>query len=177
MRGSFEELSRKAAAGTLSAAEREWLDAHLREHPHKRADLEWDEAFAAKLEQKIAAMPARPGWERTAQALQAEQAAPARKHIAQLLAGSAPRLVEQARYLECRIAVDTKEKTAVTCLDGYRRAYPRSPHAADVLAMLVQLDHAAGGCSGAAARISELVQQHPASKLAVAWRARCPEQR
>ena len=68
----FDEISRKAAAGTLSAAEREWLDAHLREHPGKRAELEWDEAFSAKLEDKIAAMPARPGWERTERLLQVE---------------------------------------------------------------------------------------------------------
>ena len=75
MNPQFDELSRKAAAGTLTAAEREWLEAHLREHPQKRAQLEWDEAFSAKLEQKIAAMPALPGWERTERALQAEQAA------------------------------------------------------------------------------------------------------
>jgi len=75
MNPQFDELSRKAAAGTLTAAEREWLDAHLREHPDKRAQLEWDAALSAKLEQKIAAMPALPGWERTERALQAEQAA------------------------------------------------------------------------------------------------------
>lgn len=74
MNARFDELSRKAAAGTLTAAERAWLDAHLREHPDMRAQLEWDEALSAKLEQKIAAMPVLPGWERTERALRAEQA-------------------------------------------------------------------------------------------------------
>jgi TolA-binding protein len=101
----------------------------------------------------------------------------ARSHLDSLLALPAPRLVEQARYLECRIAVDTQDNGATSCLDTYRRAYPRSPHAADTLAMLVQLDHAAGGCVRAAARIAELVQQHPSNKLAKAWRARCAEKK
>ena len=72
----FDEISRKAATGTLSAAEREWLEAHLREHPDKRADLEWDQAFAAKLEEKVAQMPAMPGWKHAERVLQAEAAAP-----------------------------------------------------------------------------------------------------
>ncbi len=98
----------------------------------------------------------------------------ARTHLDNLLALPSPRLVEQARYLECRIFVDTHDEGAAACLDNYRRAYPRSPHAADVLGMLVQLDHAAGGCRAAAARIDELARKHPHSKLAAAWRARCP---
>lgn len=68
----FDELMRRAAAGTLSDEERERLDAHLREHPERRADLEWDQAFAEQLQMKVAALPALPGWERTAQWLQAE---------------------------------------------------------------------------------------------------------
>jgi len=72
---TFEEISRKAAAGTLSDEEREWLANHLREHPDRRADLEWDAAFSARLEQKIAGMPAMPGWERTERVLQEERAA------------------------------------------------------------------------------------------------------
>lgn len=69
----FDELSRKAAAGTLDAEERAWLEAHLREHPERRADLEWDEAFGRQLERKIASMPPLPGWERTERILQAER--------------------------------------------------------------------------------------------------------
>jgi hypothetical protein len=65
----FDELSRKAATGALSPAERDWLDAHLREHPEKRAELEWDQAFSAKLEEKVASMPTMPGWDRAERAL------------------------------------------------------------------------------------------------------------
>jgi hypothetical protein len=76
MNDRFAELSRKATASGLSPAEREWLDAYLREHPNERAELEWDQAFAAKLEEKVAAMPAMPGWDRTQRALRSAQAAP-----------------------------------------------------------------------------------------------------
>ena len=69
----FDELSRKAAAGTLAADERAWLDAYLHEHPERRAELEWDEAFGRQLERKIATMPPLPGWERTQRILQAER--------------------------------------------------------------------------------------------------------
>jgi hypothetical protein len=71
----FQELSRKAAAGTLQAAEREWLDAYLHEHADRRVELEWDAAFADALHDEVARMPARPGWERTAAVLSAEVAA------------------------------------------------------------------------------------------------------
>jgi hypothetical protein len=113
-------------------------------------------------------------YDRARIAYQQRSWAAARSHLDQLLALPSSRLGEQARFLACRIAVATQDQGAATCLDSYRRAYPRSPHATDVLGMLVQLDHAAGGCRAAAARITELVQHHPASKLAVAWRARCP---
>lgn len=73
----FEELSRLAAAGALAAADREWLEAYLREHADHRVDLDWDAAFADALHEEVAHMPARPGWERTADILNAE-ATPAR---------------------------------------------------------------------------------------------------
>jgi hypothetical protein len=72
MNPQFDELSRKAANATLGADERERLQAQLREHPELQADLEWDAAFHAKLQEKIAAMPALPGWERTERLLQDE---------------------------------------------------------------------------------------------------------
>lgn len=75
MNSRFDDLSRKAAAGALEPAEREWLDRYLLEHPDRRADLEWDAAFSAKLGDKVNQMPQRPGWERTARALQAEMPA------------------------------------------------------------------------------------------------------
>lgn len=73
----MDELFRRAAAGTLSAAEREQLELHLRAHPEQRTEIEWDEAFAQRLEEKVAAMPALPGWQRTERLLAAEAAATA----------------------------------------------------------------------------------------------------
>ncbi|MEJ7597603.1 MAG: FecR domain-containing protein [Kofleriaceae bacterium] len=99
----------------------------------------------------------------------------ARRHLDRLLALPAPRLAEPARYLACRIAVEARDGEAASCLAEYRKMYPHSPHQRDVLGMLVQLEHASGGCSAAAPRIRELVRAYGSSELAVAWRARCPE--
>ncbi len=71
----FDEIARKAALGELSRDERDWLDAFLREHPERRADLDWDRAFHARLEEKVAEMPAMPGWEQTQRVMAASQAA------------------------------------------------------------------------------------------------------
>jgi hypothetical protein len=70
----FDDLSRKAACSTLSADERARLDETLRQHPARRFDLEWDAALHAKLDEKVAAMPALPGWDRTEQLLLAQRA-------------------------------------------------------------------------------------------------------
>ncbi len=71
MNPRLAELSRKAATGTLTEAERAWLAAHLRDHPAERAELEWDRQFSTTLSEKVAAMPLMPGWERTARELRA----------------------------------------------------------------------------------------------------------
>jgi hypothetical protein len=73
MDARFDELSRKAAAGTLAPDERAWLDAYLHEHPERRVDAEWDEAFGRQLERKVASMPPLPGWERTQRILDGER--------------------------------------------------------------------------------------------------------
>jgi hypothetical protein len=67
----LDSLSRKAARGDLSPAERARLEALLREHPEARAQTEWDAAFTAKLAEKVEAMPPMPGWARAEQALRA----------------------------------------------------------------------------------------------------------
>lgn len=77
MSSDFDEISRKAATGELSPAEREWLEDHLRQNPAKRVELEWDRTFAEQLARKIEAMPAMPGWERAERAI-AAGARPAR---------------------------------------------------------------------------------------------------
>jgi hypothetical protein len=91
----FEELSRKAASGSLTAAEQEWLDAFLRAHPARRADVDWDAALSAKLDEKIAAMPALPGWERTERALRAEAGERSVTHGAPARARSGPGVLDR----------------------------------------------------------------------------------
>ncbi len=81
MSEAFDALSRKAATRELNPAEREALEQFLSEHPNRRADLDWDQAFSAKLEAKVAEMPAMPGWERTQLALEAEQQAQSKSQV------------------------------------------------------------------------------------------------
>lgn len=101
----------------------------------------------------------------------------ARRHLDRLLALPATRLAEPARYLACRIAALARDGEAVACLVEYRKTYPRSPHDRDVLAMIVQLQVASGGCRVAAPRIVELARAYPRSSVAIAWQTRCPEKR
>lgn len=101
----------------------------------------------------------------------------ARNHLARLAAIPRTLLAEPGRYLRCRIAVETAESSTEACLADYRAAFPRSPHDLDALALLVQLTHTRGGCSGAEPLIEELAQSYPRTTLAAGWRARCPEPR
>jgi TolA-binding protein len=101
----------------------------------------------------------------------------ARRHLAQLATMTSASFAEPGHYLRCRIAVETSEATAATCLADYRAAFPRSPHDLDALGLLVRLAHARGGCGGAESLIDELAQSYPRTTLAAAWRARCPEPR
>ena len=86
-------------------------------------------------------------------------------------------LAEPGAYLSCRIAIEAKDGAAEHCLLDYRTAYPKSPHDLDVLGVLTDLAHAAGGCTRARPRIDELHRTYPRSSLARAWAARCPEAR
>jgi hypothetical protein len=116
-------------------------------------------------------------YERARIAYQQRAWAAARNHLARLAATPRTLLAEPGSYLRCRIAVETAEPSAEACLAGYRAAFPRSAHDLDALALLVQLSHARGGCSGAEPLVDELAQSHPRTTLAAAWRARCPEPR
>lgn len=102
--------------------------------------------------------------------------ATARRHLARLAAVPRTPLAEPGHYLSCRIAVETRERGAASCLVEYRKAFPRSPHDLDALALVVQLGHASGGCAAVTNEIAELARRHPNSKHAAAWRARCTEQ-
>jgi hypothetical protein len=116
-------------------------------------------------------------YERARIAYQQRAWAAARNHLARLAAISRTLLAEPGHYLRCRIAVETAEPSAAGCLADYRAAFPRSPHDLDALALLVQLAHATGGCSGAEPLVDELAQSYPRTTLAAAWRTRCPEAR
>lgn len=89
------------------------------------------------------------------------------------IAGST--LAEPGAYLSCRIAIEARDGAAEHCLLDYRAAYPKSPHDLDVLGVLTDLAHDAGGCARARPRIDELRRTYPRSSLARAWAARCPE--
>jgi hypothetical protein len=86
-------------------------------------------------------------------------------------------LAEPGAYLSCRILIEAHDGAAERCLIDYRTAYPKSPHDLDVLGVLTDLAHQAGGCARARSRIDELRRTYPRSTLARAWAARCPEAR
>jgi hypothetical protein len=114
-------------------------------------------------------------YERARIAYQDRAWAVARRHLATLATFATTALAEPGRYLDCRIAVEAGDRDAERCFQGYRTAYPRSPHDLDVLAVLVQLAHARAGCAGARTERDELVTRYPRSDHAAAWRSRCPE--
>jgi hypothetical protein len=99
----------------------------------------------------------------------------ARGHLARLAAIAGTPLAEPGRYLDCRIAVESKAADAERCFTAYRAAYPRSPHDLDVLAVLVQLAHARGGCAVVRTLRDELIARYPRTDHAAAWRSRCTE--
>jgi hypothetical protein len=116
-------------------------------------------------------------YERARIAYQQRAWSAARGHLARLAAIPNTPLAEPGHYLRCRIAALTRDASAVTCLTGFRAAFPRSTHDLDVLALLVQRAHEAAGCAGAARLVDELAQSYPRTTLAAAWRTRCPEPR
>jgi hypothetical protein len=103
--------------------------------------------------------------------------AEARRHLDELAQVPGTPLAEPGRYLACRIAVEARERDAERCLADFRTSFPRSAHDLDVLGLLVQLVHARSGCAGAEPHVAELARRYPASALAKAWRASCPEAR
>jgi hypothetical protein len=113
-------------------------------------------------------------YERAWIAYQRHAWADARVHLAALCALPETPLAEPGRYLECRIAVESQQPDAVTCLERFRTSYPESAHDLDVIGLLVELRAASGGCAAARGTVDELVRRHPGSPLARAWAKRCP---
>lgn len=114
-------------------------------------------------------------YDRARIAYQGRAWAAARRHLAALAAIASTPLAEPGRYLDCRIAVESKAADAERCFTAYRAAYPRSPHDLDVLAVLAQLAHARGGCTAARVLTGEIIARYPRTDHAAAWRSRCPE--
>jgi hypothetical protein len=81
MKPRFDELLPFYANGTLSAADRDWVDTYLREHPSARAELQWYESLQSRLREDVPAVSSEIGLDRTMQRIRSEkrvsQAAPA----------------------------------------------------------------------------------------------------
>jgi outer membrane protein assembly factor BamD (BamD/ComL family) len=98
----------------------------------------------------------------------------ARADLDQLLAIADSPLAEPAHYLACRVARASHDASAARCFTDYRATYPHSPHDLDVLALLIQLGYADGGCAAVRASLATLVASYPNAAPTRAWQARCP---
>lgn len=136
-----------------------------------------DRMLARVVEDPLSPLADQALYERGWIAYTAQDWAAARRHLASLARLTRSPLAESGRYLDCRIAVKTSAPDAETCLVSFRASYPRSPHDLDVLALLVQIAHAGGGCRAAQSARDELARSYPRSDHAAAWRARCQETR
>jgi TolA-binding protein len=92
----------------------------------------------------------------------------AREDLTRLLAGSPPdALAEPARYLACRLDVDSQHAdAAAACFTAFRASFPRSTHDRDVLAWLAGHAREAGGCAAARAASAEYLQRYPTGPFA-----------
>jgi hypothetical protein len=75
----FDELLPFYVNGTLAEADRDWVDAYLREHPKSSAELKWYASLQDKLHQDVPAVSSEVGLERVMQRIRAERSTPARK--------------------------------------------------------------------------------------------------
>jgi len=116
-------------------------------------------------------------YERARLAYQRHAWSQARRDLDRLAGVHGSALAEPGQYLGCRVALAAHDADVARCFVAYRTAYPRSPHALDVLALLVELAHADGGCRAAEPLIGELVRDHREAAQTRAWRTRCPEPR
>jgi Tfp pilus assembly protein PilF len=104
------------------------------------------------------------------------QPAAARSYLDTLLSRHQEQaLLEPARYLRCRLDVDSRQYAqAATCLTGFRRDFPTSPHDAEVLALLIGLWQSEGDCQRAIPLLDEYQRRYPKGPLdARVRRARC----
>ena len=76
MKHRFDELLPFYANGTLSAADRAWVDAYLHEHPSAGAELQWYESLQAHLREDVPVVSDEIGMARALQRIRAERPAP-----------------------------------------------------------------------------------------------------
>lgn len=72
MKARFDELLPFYVNGTLSQADREWVEGYLREHPKASAELQWYESLQTRLREDVPAVSSEVGLERTLQRIRAE---------------------------------------------------------------------------------------------------------
>ncbi|HJW11969.1 MAG TPA: hypothetical protein VJ598_09295, partial [Albitalea sp.] len=77
MKPHFDELLPFYVNGTLPAADREWVDNYLREHPTARAELQWYESLQTRLRDDVPAVSSEVGLERALHRIRTEGPKPA----------------------------------------------------------------------------------------------------
>jgi outer membrane protein assembly factor BamD (BamD/ComL family) len=61
----------------------------------------------------------------------------ARRHLDRLISRRRdPALAEPARWLRCRIDVEARSSAARSCIESFRRDYPRSAHESEASSLL-----------------------------------------
>jgi hypothetical protein len=87
MKPRFDELLPFYVNGNLSAADRDWVDTYLTEHPTARAELQWYESLTSRLREDVPAVSSEIGMDRAMRRIRAERPATAK---AQPNAAAAP---------------------------------------------------------------------------------------
>ena len=74
MKEKFDELLPFYVNETLDEADREWVDAYLRDHPKSLAELQWYRTLQETIERDAPAVPAEIGLDRVMASIRAERA-------------------------------------------------------------------------------------------------------
>jgi len=72
MKTRFDELLPFYVNGTLSEADRAWVDGYLREHPKAAAELHWYRSLQARLHEDVPAVSSEVGMERALERIRTE---------------------------------------------------------------------------------------------------------
>jgi hypothetical protein len=92
MKAKFDELLPFYVNGTLSEADRAWVEDYLRQHPGAAAELHWYESLQTKLREDLPPVSSEIGLERAIQRIRKEGSAP---QLTRRAAG--PSLVDRLR--------------------------------------------------------------------------------